>query len=884
MKKIIFTILTILLVSNLFSQERFWSEISDDKISHLEKLPRGSEVLKYRVFSLDFTKLQDALHTAVNRELNTESDLIASFPNANGELQNYRVFEAPIMHADLNQKHQNIKSYVGIGLEDRTATIRFSTTIFGFHGMIFSGKTGTTYIDPYTKDLNNYVVYFKKHTATATPFECTVESIAPEASPGLHFSPLNNQKVMLNGSLRKFRLAMACTTEYAGFHINAAGLNSGTLEQKKAAVLAAMNVTMTRVNGIYERDLSLTMELVPNNEDIIFIDADNFSNDNNNLLINQSQTVIDAIILSANYDIGHTVSTGAGGVAQLYSPCSASKARGVTGISAPVGDPFDVDYVSHEMGHQFGANHTQNNSCNTNNATAIETGSGSTIMGYAGICAPNVQNNSDAYFHAISLNEIKNFLLSWGNCSDNISNENTKPTITPIPNYNIPKGTAFVLRGNGSDSDGDELTYCWEQTNNQSSIQPPSPTSTAGPNFRSLFPSESPDRYMPRLSDVLQGNLTPAWEVVPSVGRTMNFALTVRDNNINGGEYERANISVTTSGSIGPFIVTSQGTYNNWEIDSQQTITWDVAGTTNAPVNTSLVNILLSDNGGASFDYVLAANTPNDGTEIITVPNAGTSNARIMVEAVGNIFYAVNSSPFSIGDCQLYVNATATPIPDGSGINQPGTPLISTINITDEVTLNNIKAIVNVNHTYIQDLTIVLEHPNGTQVTLWNRNCGGEDAINVTFEQGAPGIICSNPTAGTFSPIGDLSVLDGLSSVGEWKLILTDYYFTDTGSLISWSLDLGCVANANTDNFNALNTKIYPNPNNGSFTIAFDSQLREEINIAVFDVKGRRIFDKVYPNTGTTNQAIDLAPVPTGVYIVKIKGENTSEIQKIIVR
>src|SRR5690606_27687752 len=221
-------------------------------------------------------------------------------------------FEAPIMHADLNQKHQNIKSYVGIGLEDRTATIRFSTTVFGFHGMIFSGKTGTTYIDPYTKDLNNYIVYFKSNTATTNSFECTVESIAPEASPDLHFSPLNNQKVMLNGSLRKFRLAMACTTEYAGFHINAAGLNAGTLEQKKAAVLAAMNVTMTRVNGIYERDLSLTMELVPNNEDIIFIDADNFDNDNNNLLLNQSQTVIDAIILSANYDIGHTVSTGAG--------------------------------------------------------------------------------------------------------------------------------------------------------------------------------------------------------------------------------------------------------------------------------------------------------------------------------------------------------------------------------------------------------------------------------------------------------------------------------------------------------------------------------------------------------------------------------------------
>src|SRR5690554_3388616 len=302
--------------------------------------------------------------------------------------------------------------------------------------MILSSKTGTVYIDPYTTDLEHYLVYFKRHTFSSNSFECLVENEGTEAPQGLHFSPLNNQKVMLNGSLRKFRLAMACTTEYAGFHINAAGMNAGTLAQKKATVLAAMNVTMTRINGIYERDLSLTMELVPNNEDIIFIDSDSFDNFNNNLLINQSQTVIDAIILSANYDIGHTVSTGAGGVAQLYSPCSSNKARGVTGISAPVGDSFDVDYVSHEMGHQFGANHTFNNSCNwnVNNSTAVEPGSGSTIMAYAGICAPNIQNNSDAYFHAISQNEIRTFLLNWGNCSTNSSNSNTKPTITPIPN------------------------------------------------------------------------------------------------------------------------------------------------------------------------------------------------------------------------------------------------------------------------------------------------------------------------------------------------------------------------------------------------------------------------------------------------------------------
>src|SRR5690554_3293261 len=884
MKKALFTILSLLLVTNLFSQENFWSATNDERIAHSEKLERGSEVLKYKVFSLDFSGLKNALNSAANREANTASNLILSFPNADGALQNYKIYEASIMHSDLSEKHPNIRSYVGIGTDDRTATIRFSTTIFGFHGMIFSGKTGTSYIDPYTKDLNNYIVYFKKHTTSNNSFECLTESAHIETTTESSFSPFQTEGQMMDGSLRKFRLAMACTTEYAGFHINAAGMNAGTLAQKKAAVLAAMNVTMTRVNGIYERDLSVTMEFVPNNEDIIFIDSDNFSNDNNNLLINQSQTVIDAIILSANYDIGHTVSTGAGGVAQLYSPCSSNKARGVTGISAPVGDSFDVDYVSHEMGHQFGANHTQNNSCNRNNATAIEPGSGSTIMGYAGICAPNVQNNSDAYFHAISQNEIRNFLLSWGNCSTNISNSNTKPTITPIPNYTIPKGTAFVLRGNGSDIDGDELTYCWEQTNQQSSTQPPVSTSTFGPNFRSLFPSESPDRYMPALSNVLQGNLAPTWEVVPNVGRTMNFALTVRDNNINGGEYARANMSVTTSGSIGPFTVTSQNTNTNWEAGSQQTITWDVAGTTGAPVNTSMVNILLSDNGGASFDYVLASNTPNDGTEIITVPNLGTSNARIMVEAAGNIFYAVNSTAFSIGDCQVFVNSTSAPIPDGFGANQPGTPLVSTLNITDEITLNNIKAAVNINHTYIQDLVIVLEHPNGTQVVLWNRNCGGQDAINVIFEQGAPPITCANPTAGIYSPVGDLSVLDGFSSLGEWRLIVIDYYLSDSGSLISWALDLGCVATSSTDNFQSVNTKIYPNPNHGNFVVEFNSQLSEDINISVFDIKGRKIFEQIYSSTENKNQSIDLAPIPTGIYIVKIKGETTSEIQKIIVR
>lgn len=885
MKKIVFTILSIFLVMVSYSQQRFWSEINEEQVIHLEKTERGSEVLRYKVFSLDPEALKSALSTATDRESGIESELILSFPNANGQLQDYKIYEAPVMHKELSDKHPDIKSYVGIGIDDKTAIIRFSTTIFGFHGMILSGKTPTAYIDPFTKDLNHYIVYYKKNTVSNTTFECLTASV--EIPPDAHFSPSSTDQTMFDGSMRKYRLAMACTIEYAAFHVNAAGINSGTTAQKKAAVLAAMNVTMTRINGIYERDLSVTMEIVPANENIIFIDSDNFSNNNANQLINQSQTVINANIGFNNYDIGHTVSTGGGGLAQLYSPCSSNKARGVTGLQNPVGDPFDVDYVSHEMGHQFGANHTFNNSCsgNRNNATAVEPGSGTTIMGYAGICAPNVQGSSDAHFHAISLLEIKNFISSWGNCSQNTNNGNTKPTINAISNYTIPKGTAFVLRGNGSDANGDALTYCWEQTNQQISTQPPVATSASGPNFRSLPPSDSPDRYMPALSSVLQGNLSPTWEVVPDVGRTMNFSLTVRDNNPNGGEFARTDMTVITSGTIGPFVVTSQNNAANWEPGSQQTITWDVAGTTGTPVNTSAVNILLSTDGGANFDHVLASNTPNDGSETITVPNVTTSNARIMIEAAGNIFYAVNSTNFSIGDCAAFANSTVSAIPDGAGVNQPGVPLVSTINMTENITLNDITATVNINHTWIGDLRIVLEHPDGIQVVLYNRNCdNGQSDLGITFQQEAPAIACASPATGTFSPVGNLSALNGLSSQGEWKLIITDYWNSDAGSLMSWILDLGCTSSVSTDNFEQQHFKLYPNPNKGDFMIVFDSDSSQDIKVSVFDLRGREVFCQTFENTGKINQNINLTNAKAGIYIIRVEDGIKSETGKMIIQ
>ena len=531
--------------ANSYGQNPLWIKTSKERLSELPKMDRATMPNQYDLYSLNFQAMKNQLLNAPLDSSNTISNVIIEFPNSNGQIQKYRIYEAPVMEKGLSDKFPDIKSYSGKGIDDPSASIRFSTTIFGLHVMSLSGNSGTFYIDTYTKDLKNYIVYNRTNIQQqSNRFNCLVQDETQIANTT---NSVDNALVS-DGIFRQYRLAMACTVEYASFHVAAAGLNGGTLAQKKAAVLAAMVVTMTRVNGLYERDMSLRMNLIANNDLVIFITSDTFTNNNATALINESQTVIDGAIGFGNYDIGHTVSTGGGGLAQVNSPCSSSKARGITGSPAPVGDPYDIDYVAHEMGHQFGSTHTFNNDCggNRSNGTAVEPGSGTTIMAYAGICAPDVQGNSDPHFHAVSIAQMTTFVMNGGNCSSNTPNDNVAPVVNAGVNYVIPKGTAFVLKGIASDANNDALTYCWEQINNQISTQPPLATSTSGPNFRSRPPSTSPNRYMPAFSEVLAGNLTPTWEVIPNVARSMSFALTVRDNRVpNGGQTKRDDMNLT---------------------------------------------------------------------------------------------------------------------------------------------------------------------------------------------------------------------------------------------------------------------------------------------------------------------------------------------------
>lgn len=886
-KTLLVFLLTVLFFSNSNAQNELWKKINQDRISSLPKMDRASTPSVFELYSLNFNALKTQLQNAPLDSNNIQSNVLISFPNSNGEIQNYRIYEAPIMEAGLAAKFPDLKSYSGIGIEDPSASIRFSTTLFGLHVMSLSGNSGTFYIDTYTKDLNNYIVYNRNNITGGRTFSCLVEddaeAVANKNTP--------NVTLVNDGLFRRYRLAMACTIEYAAFHIAAAGVGSGTLAQRKAAVLAAMVVTMTRVNGLYERDMSLRMNLIANNDLIIFVDSDNFSNDAAGSLINESQTVINSIIGTANYDIGHTVSTGGGGLASLNSPCTANKARGITGLPEPVGEPFNIDYVAHEMGHQFGGTHTFNNACggNRSNGTAIETGSGTTIMAYAGICAPDVQGSSDDYFHTVSITQMTNFVIGAGNCASNLTSGNIAPVVVAGSNFIIPNGTAFILKGSATDANNDALTYCWEQTNTQISTQPPLQSATTGPNFRSRPPTSSPNRFMPAFSEVLLGNLAPTWEVVPTVGRSMTFALTVRDNrNPNGGQTNRSNMSITFA-AVGPFTITSPNVENvSWGLGSTQNITWNVAGTTANNINTATVNILLSTDGGATFPTILAAGTANDGSQSVTLPTTASANCRIMIEAVGNIFYAVSKNialGFSIvNTCNTYSFTTPVAI-----VDQPNGSFTSrTLNVPMTGTISDINVFNNITHTFLSDVQTDISSPQDptTFVKLFNRGCGDTNGrLNLKFSDGAAAIVCTaGNTLQTVAPADGLTDFNGQSPQGTWTFRVYDNFAQDTGTVNSWGIEV-CTQTLtlSAPSFGFADFAVYPNPNNGNFNIQFSSNTSSGIKVLVHDMRGRVILENNFESNATFNENIQLNDARAGVYLLTVTDGTIKETKKIIV-
>jgi hypothetical protein len=605
---------------------------------------------EYEIVSLD----EKAFLKNLKRKSINQKEII-ELPNSDGSLSRFLIKETSNFEAKLQAKFPNIKSYSARGIDDPTAVAKISMGTDGFHAVIFSGKKETIYVDPYSRDNKDLIVYKKSSLSKVDEdFKCQVEETAKK-----EFSVSDFKKNANDGKLRTFRLALACSGEYAQFHLGEGQQNipdSATDQVKKAAVLSAMNTSITRINGVFEKDLSVKMIIVDDNDKIIFLNAetDGITDGTPNTMINEVQTICDSNIGNENYDIGHMFSVGGDGLAGLGVVCiTGEKAKGVTGRGQPVGDPYDIDFVVHEIGHQFGATHTQNNDCNRTNSTAVEPGSGSTIMGYAGICTPNVKEgnpngNSDDYFHAVSIAQMWEIIQTSANCASLSDTGNTAPVAIAGLDYSIPKSTPFKLLGTATDVDGlASLTYNWEQLDNEVADMPPLSTNSSGPMFRSLPSKLVPVRYMPDLATVISGNTSTTWEVVPSVARKLNFSFLVRDNHSGGGSIARDDMVIDVVDAEA-FTVISQNTEEILSSGETISVTWNKGTTDIAPIDCQKVNIKLSIDGGITFPIFLKTNTQNDGAESIVVPDNATVDARIMVEAVDNIFYNVNSSKFTI--------------------------------------------------------------------------------------------------------------------------------------------------------------------------------------------------------------------------------------------
>lgn len=586
-----------------------------------------------------------------------QSSFIIDLPDENGQMFSFRVVEAPVMNPALAARYPGIQSYAGTGLTDPTQTVRLSTGTDGFHGMILRPGQSTVYIDPVGEADHYYISFARSAAISDRHFSCETPESAVTDTP-----PLASGRAADDGRLRTYRLALASTGEYSQYFLNG---TETTDAQRKAKVLTAMNTAMTRANAIYERDMGIRMVLIANNDAIIYLTAssDPWTSEYNI----KTQQTIDAVIGNANYDIGHLVHRGsnngnAGCIACVCKTHNGStnpntfvgKGGAFTSHTAPTGDPFVVDYLTHEMGHQFGANHTFTFSNESGTASQFEPGSGSTIMGYAGITgSTDVQAHSDDYFHARSIEQISDYIKSGtggGACASVTITGNSAPVVNAGADYIIPRSTPFTLTGSATDVNaGNVLTYTWEQMNaGTSSTTNPSTTATSGPLFRSRTGSTNPSRTFPILSSILDGTNGNQWERLPGVARTLNFRLMVRDNNAGGGNTKDDDVVITVNGSAGPFAVTAPNTAVTWSTGSSQTITWSVNNTNVSPVSCANVKISLSTDGGLTFPIVLAASTPNDGSESITVPNNPTTTARIKVEAVGNIFFDISNVNFTI--------------------------------------------------------------------------------------------------------------------------------------------------------------------------------------------------------------------------------------------
>ncbi len=812
MKKLLLVSFSFILLHAANAQQTWTSHANVDKVQTDKAVARKSFPKEFKLFDLNIAPLRLQLFSLANKN-SSRNPVIISLPNAGGSIEQFEMSEASNFEPDLQARFPEIRAYSGRGISDKSATLKLSISPAGVQTMVFRSNYENEFIEAYSKDHSVYAVFKSQRNPGQLPWSCTTDDKQSFADINAKVNSVSSLTGGSTGQLRTMRLAQSCNGEYSNYF-------GATSSADVALVLAAFNATLTRCNGVYEKDLALHLNLISNTTSVIFYvpatdPYSTLSNWNQEL-----QTTLTNTIGDANYDIGHMFgATGGGGNAGCIgcvcvNPTSSAKLGKGSGITSPAdgipqGDNFDIDYVVHEVGHQLGANHTFSYSLEGTGQNK-EIGSGITIMGYAGITAYDPAPHSIASYHETSIAQIQaNLATKACPVVTNISATNATPVIAPVSNYTIPISTPFALTGSATDANGDALTYSWEQDDNSTvsgANSKASPTKTNGPNFLSFTPTTSGTRLFPMLSTILAGGLTTGplaggdagitIEALSSVARPLNFRLTVRDNSpysstapIKVGQTAFADVVVTVSAASGPFAVTAPNTAVTYAGGSSQNITWSVASTTATPVSCANVKISLSVDGGLTFPTILAASTANDGTEILTIPNTPTTSARIKVEAVGNIFFDISNADFTISagtSCGSPTGLTSSSITT-SGATVSWTAVAGASSYDVDYKLTSASTWTNA-ATATSGTSVIISGLNSSTVYDWRvrTNCSSGSSAYTAAQFTTSGVaVCNAPTGLASSAITTNSATVSWAAVSGAVSYGVDYKLTTSSTWTS---------------------------------------------------------------------------------------------------
>ncbi len=866
-----YSFIVFLSIFSVKAQEHlFWTEQKGEEVSSRIEL---SNKKNYKIYTLDKTSFLNSLEDVAPS--NKKRKIV--FPSEKGE-EVFWIKPNPVLSPALQKKFPQLSSYTGRSLDGKK-TVYFSASPYGINAVFYENGKKPTYLDPMGR---SYLMYKASSLKKKHRFSCDVQETKKKSSSKYRKRVNNDNK------LRTFRLALAVTGEYSQYHLDLLEVpDTATEQEKKTAVLSALQTAIVRVNSVYERDLSIHLVLVDNNDLLIFLDAetDGFTNDNGHLIVvYESKTIIDNAIGFDNYDIGHVFSTAGGGLALPSSVCTDSKNQGVTGFSKPEGDPFHIDYVCHEMGHQFGANHTFNGDTgdcageNRDDATAYEPGSGSTIMAYAGICAPeNIQRNSDDYFHYISIEQIMEYVETLS-CPATKEINNTAPKVEPLSNYVLPISTPFALKAIATDKEDSNLTYTWEQLDNEIVSVPLESTNTGGPAFRSIMPTTDNTRYFPNKNTVLNNQLQNEWEVLPSVSRDMNFVVTVRDNHDEAGRTASQKMMLSFRKEAGPFKVTSQSSYEKWTGGELKTITWDVANTEKSPINCTKVTILFSEDGGETFSHTLAENVSNSGEATVFAPNIDTQKGRIKIKSENNVFYAVNKAKIGVVKSNLPEKTTFfIKIKDETCPSKKDGSI--TITANKEA---NYKTTIE-GKTYHFKKSLFIENMKAGSYDFCISAQGIDEQCFQKKVLGGSLIKVKNTVN---YPKCQISIEKGAA---PYKVFINNKQVLTTsetnfnisvknGDVLKIETSISCEGVYQKEILQFEEVRAFPNPTSGKFEISVPKTSLSKVKVTLLDFTGKVISQKKY-KVSEKRISLDISYLPNGIYIALVETEKKKSLK-----